>query len=160
MWSPPISLSYDFCSSLYGGLVAKSCPTLVTHGLEPARLLCPRDSHLYRQVVSALGTGGFGEKEAGETSRENYLFYGLLLHCQDHTLTVCCFECWIPCFTLSQTAESNEASCSVMLWLQKCFRYVFSTRTWFGSSSCQMLLLFKCHLPDTDSRISLEEKQN
>ena len=27
-----------------GGLVSKSSPTLATHGLQPARLLCPWDS--------------------------------------------------------------------------------------------------------------------
>ena len=27
-----------------GGLVAQSCPTLATHGLQPSRFLCPWDS--------------------------------------------------------------------------------------------------------------------
>ena len=35
---------FSVCLFCGGGLVTKSCPTLATHGLQPARLLCPWDS--------------------------------------------------------------------------------------------------------------------
>ena len=40
---PQVAIVYLACSQ-YSGVCAQSCPTLQLHGLQPARLLCSRDS--------------------------------------------------------------------------------------------------------------------